>query len=57
MDIAAVAFDEFDLAVLPAELFHLLDAVMNLQISLCTLLQFAVNFLIVSIPVRQQTLG
>src|SRR5882724_6876504 len=62
----AVAFYQFNLAVLTTELFYLLDRVtplrrgyggeVSLQISRCTLLQFAVNSLVVGIPVGQQTL-
>ena len=60
--VRAVAFDEFNLAIIPAELFHLLDRVtrlrrgygrqVSLQISFRPLLEFAVNSLVVSIPIR-----
>ena len=52
---SAVALNQFNFSVLPAEVFHLLDGVtpfrrghgeqVRLQISLCTLLQVAVNSL------------
>src|SRR5581483_12153101 len=47
--------NQFDLAVLTAELFHLTHGRMCLEISLGALFQVAVNSLIVGIPVCYQT--
>ena len=46
---AAIAFGEFNFAVRAAGLFHLLDRVVHLQLSLRALLQFTVNSLVVGI--------
>ena len=66
-NLSAIALNQFNLAIIPAELFHLLDGVtplrrgyggqVSLQISLCALLQFAVNSLVIGIRVRQQSLS
>jgi hypothetical protein len=52
-----IAFGQFDFAILTAELFHLLDSRVRLQLSLGALLQFAVNSLVIGIPVADQTLS
>jgi hypothetical protein len=49
----AIAFDQLNFAVCPAGLFHLLDAVLRLQISFRALFQLAVDSLVVGIPVCQ----
>ena len=53
--LGAVASDQFDLAVLPAGLFHLPDGMMLPQITFRALLQLAVKSLIVRIEIRYQT--
>src|SRR5216110_462998 len=56
LPVASVASYQFNVAVISAELVHLLDGRMCKQLSLCTLFEFAVNSLIMGVPVCQQTL-
>jgi hypothetical protein len=52
--VRAIASYQLNLAVISAELFHLLDRWMCEQVSLCPLFQLSMNSLVVRIPVRQQ---
>jgi hypothetical protein len=53
----ALALQQVNFAVLPAELFHLLDSGMRLQLSFRALFQFAIDSLVVGIPICQQSLS